>query len=214
MYLQITLPERTPRIGSPVPLPDWLTALNLSPAELADLTDRGYPDTGYLLVVDAAAPESPAGHVVERAGWILEATEARPRWQERRLSASELAARADQAAAAAVERINSEAGAERAKYITVTTGQEGTYLAKQAEADRFIAGGDGPFPYLDSEAAALGVPVDQVAGDVAATAAQWTAINARIEGARRGALVRVERARVAGDALAIDAVFPVAWPAQ
>lgn len=92
MYLKINLPTRLPTGEDAGPLPGWLAALNLSPAELADLTERGYPDTGYLLVVDEPPPAPPPGHVVERDGWVVGATTASPRWSARPLTAAELAA--------------------------------------------------------------------------------------------------------------------------
>lgn len=118
----------------------------------------------------------------------------------------------DELVASAVARINMEAGELRARRITVTVGQEGTYIAKQAEADRYFAGDPGSYPYLDAEAAAVGSTRAEVAELVRATAEGWTALNAAIEGARRGALVAVERAAAAGDAVGVAGVFPVAWP--
>jgi hypothetical protein len=115
----------------------------------------------------------------------------------------------EQVKAAAVERINREAGDERAKHITVTTGQSATYIEKQKEAERYAAGGEGPFWYLEAEAEATGDTVEAVAALVLATAAAWTPINAAIEGKRRGALVAVDKAATAEE---VEAIFPVAWP--
>ncbi|HYD29185.1 hypothetical protein [Brevundimonas sp.] len=117
----------------------------------------------------------------------------------------------DDVAGWAVERINREAGAQRGAHITVAVGQEATYLAKQAEAARFAAGGGGVFPYLDAEAEATGATRAEVAAVVLATAEAWTVLNARIEGRRRGLLVATEAARVAGDVAAIRALFPLTW---
>jgi hypothetical protein len=120
---------------------------------------------------------------------------------------------AEQLAAAkkdAIDRVNREAGEQRAAHITVTTGQEGTYIAKQAEAERWQAGGAGPFPYLDAEAEATNSSVSDVAALVLATAAAWTMLNAGIEGRRRGALVAIDAAQ---SIEAVEAAFPIAWPA-
>ena len=111
--------------------------------------------------------------------------------------------------AAAVERINREAGDERARYITVTTGQSATYIEKQKEAERYAAGSDGPFYYLEAEAEATGDTVEAVAALVLETADAWTRLNAAIEGKRRGALVAVDKATTAEE---VEAIFPVAWP--
>lgn len=115
----------------------------------------------------------------------------------------------DEARAVAVARINFEAGAAREPHITVTAGQSATYLSKQIEAERYRDRQGGPYPYLEAEAAATGSTVEDVAALVLATAEAWTALNARIEGVRRGALVAVERA---ADVAEVDAVFPIAWP--
>ena len=111
---------------------------------------------------------------------------------------------------AAIARINTEAGAERAKYVTVTAGQEGTYVEKKAEAEAFASGGAGPFPYLEAEASETGSTVADIAALVNATAAAWTAINATIEGKRRGGIVAVEAAQTVAE---VESVFPIAWPA-
>lgn len=120
-----------------------------------------------------------------------------------------VAERLAQAKAAAIARINAEAGAEREKYITVTIGQEGTYIEKKAEAIAFAGGGGGPFPYLEAEAEACSVTVADIADSVNAAAAAWTVVNAAIEGKRRGGVVSVEAAQTVAD---VEAVFPIAWP--
>lgn len=113
------------------------------------------------------------------------------------------------AKAAAAARINTEAGAARAKYITVTAGQEATYLDKEREAAVYAGNPGGSYPYLAAEATATGTTVAAVADLVNATAAQWRGLNAQIEGKRRGALVAIE---AAPDVAAVNAVFPIAWP--
>jgi len=165
-------------------------------------------------LVDAAPPAAPGNRSVRQplVAWAVGAAVVTVTYAVVELAAAELAADLAAVEAAAVGRINREAGGERARHITVTTGQEGTYLAKQAEAERFLAGVPGPHPYLEAEAAATGAAVAAVAAVVAETAAQWTALNAAIEGARRGALVAVERAVAIGDRAAVEAVFPIAWP--
>ena len=121
-----------------------------------------------------------------------------------------VAEKLEAAKAAAVTRINAEAGAERAKRITVTIGQEGTYIEKGREAAAFVAGGSGTFPYLEAEAIATNSTVADVAALVNATAAAWVPINASIEGKRRGALVAVDAAQTDAE---VEAIFPIAWPA-
>lgn len=176
---------------------------------------RYCPTWQILPLVDV--PPSAPGKRVERqpeAEWIIGADAVAVSYRVVDLTADEATAQLLAVAAEAAERINREAGEQRARHITVTTGQEGTYTAKQAEVERYAAGGVAPFPYLEAEAAATGATVADIAGLVLATAKAWTALNARIEGARRGALVAVDRAVAAGDAAAVAAVFPIAWPSS
>lgn len=206
-------------VSDPGPLPPELQG-TLSDADLADLswTDEalGFHGFGYWPVEREAPAYDPATqrlsgevarHLAAGRCVVVEVPLAVG------MTEAELQAGVERVAAEAVARINAEAGEQRARHITVTTGQEGTYTAKQAEAERYAAGGAAPFPYLEAEAAATGSTVDDVAALVLATAKAWTALNAGIEGARRGALVAVERAVAAGEVAAVAAVFPVAWPA-
>ncbi|HYH39938.1 MAG TPA: hypothetical protein VD860_17080 [Azospirillum sp.] len=113
--------------------------------------------------------------------------------------------------AAAIRRINAEAGDLRAQHVTVTIGQEGTYLEKAREARAFQADASPSpvaYPYLSAEATHTGMTMAEVAQLVTTTEAAWTAINAEIEGRRRGALVAVDRA---DDVAEVGAVFPIRW---
>lgn len=114
--------------------------------------------------------------------------------------------------AATVIKINAEAGAQRARHITVTTGQEGTYIEKAAEARAFAsdpAPDPARYPYLEAEAGYTGQTLDDLATVVLATAAAWTTINAQIEGLRQRALRAAASASSPGD---LDALFPISWP--
>ncbi|WP_395459836.1 hypothetical protein ACHMW5_35785 (plasmid) [Azospirillum melinis] len=112
----------------------------------------------------------------------------------------------------AVDQVNREAGEARARFITVTIGQEGTYIDKGNEATAFLAD-EAPtaakYPYLYAEADATGQPVESIAALVNQTALAWRPLNARIEGLRQGALKAVKDA---GTPAAVAAVFPIAWP--
>lgn len=116
------------------------------------------------------------------------------------------------ARAAAITRINVEAGQRRAAYITVTTGQEVTYITKEREAKEYLAAetpSPADYPYLAAEAAALGVQLAALAVTVASTSAAWHEINVGIEAVRVSACDRVKKA---ADVAAVDSIFPVAWP--
>lgn len=106
------------------------------------------------------------------------------------------------AKAAATERINAAVGAARAALITDIPGQQATYLAKEAEARRVLAGDIGDTPYLTAEAAATGRPVADIARTVAATADNWHALNAGYEAGRQAALQRIAAAATPDEAAA------------
>jgi len=128
------------------------------------------------------------------------------------LTASEKAELLEAMRATAVAQINAEAGTQRARHITVTTGQEGTYIEKAAEARAFAsdpAPDPARYPYLAAEAGYTGQTIDDVATRVLATAAAWTTINAQIEGLRQRALRAAASASSPGD---LDALFPISWP--
>lgn len=110
-------------------------------------------------------------------------------------------------------RIDQEAGAFRTNFITDVPGQAETYSAKAAEAARFAADPAGDYPFLQAEAQATGRSIVAVAAEVGATAAQWTQLGARIEGARMAAKRTVSICRAAGDWAAMDAAAVVDWPA-
>lgn len=125
-YIQITLPARLVA-GGPLDLPGWLAALDLSPAELADLTERGYPGVGYLLFVDNPPPAPSPGHVVERDGWAVGETTASPRWVTRAMTE-------DERTALTTDRINAvKAEAQRRIYAVAPAWKQANLTARAAE---------------------------------------------------------------------------------
>ncbi len=97
---------------------------------------------------------------------------------------------ADIQAQAAAE-VDLLAGKTRLKYVTVSPGQEMTYTAKLADAERYIAAeypaDTAPYPWIHAEAQATGATPTQVADLIVYTAGLWTTIGAKIEGARQAA---------------------------
>lgn len=90
--------------------------------------------------------------------------------------------------------IDADADKVRSMFITNTPGQMATYLEKEQEARRVLAGDATPTVFLAAEAAALGTTVPQLAQEVVDQADQWRPIGARIEAARRKAKVDVAQA--------------------
>jgi len=195
--------------GPPMPLPEVIILSDGRPRTKPDtFTEEEIAEAGY-----AEAPSMPAfDPVTQRCLWIEGA------WVVEDLPVPTLQQRVEEAARVAVARVNAEAGQQRAKYITVTTGQEGTYVVKAEEARRFRDLPEGEaataeaFPYLSAEALCCGTTMEAVAALVLATETAWHQLNALIEGRRRGALVAIEAARQAGDLSGVESVFPVAWP--
>lgn len=104
-----------------------------------------------------------------------------------------------------------DAGAEalRAPLISNIAGQQMTYLNKEREADAWtVSSNPLNFPYLNEEATRKGQPIATVAAMVKATAAQWRAIDARIEGARTAAKDAVT---AASDMAGKEAAANVDW---
>jgi len=92
------------------------------------------------------------------------------------------------------QRIDADAEVARAQFLTPGEGQALTYFAKQMEAESLAADPDAPAIILRAEAAAMGVPVADLAQEVLAAVAAWTAKNAAIEAARRGAKKQISEA--------------------
>lgn len=101
--------------------------------------------------------------------------------------------------AAAVIRISGEvdlyAGHTRLRFITVSPGQEATYISKLEDARAYIAAGyptnSSPFVWVHAEAAATGATATQVADLIVYTAGLWSMVGSQIEGARQAAKMAI-----------------------
>jgi hypothetical protein len=112
----------------------------------------------------------------------------------------------DRVKARAVARINANASSLRGQYITVIPGQEMIYLAKEAEAVRYLAETpetlDG-FPMLAAEVGITAPTAYELAQLWANMSALWRQVAAQIETARLTAIYAIEAAE---DAAAVDAI--------
>ena len=90
--------------------------------------------------------------------------------------------------------VDQDAEKVRSVFITSTPGQMGTYLVKEAEARRVLAGEAGNTEFLTAEAEAVGVSIEELASEVVAQADQWRPVGARIEAARRKAKCAIQAA--------------------
>lgn len=115
--------------------------------------------------------------------------------------------------ARAVARVNDAASSLRGQYITVIPGQEMIYLAKEAEAVRYLAETpatlDG-YPMLAAEVGITAPTAYELAQLWANMSALWRGIAAQIETARLGAIYQIE---TAPDAAAVDAIVAAALEA-
>ena len=97
------------------------------------------------------------------------------------------------------------AGQTRARFMTVTEGQESVYAEKSREADAWVADarpstGGGAYPHLEAEATASGITLGEVAENVLATRALWQGVlSPAIEATRMAAKRRVDVALTIGD---------------
>lgn len=107
------------------------------------------------------------------------------------------------AIAEALAKVDTAAGAARARYITTSPGQAETYQAKYEDAQSFAAGAGGPHPWVAADAAAFGLTDTQAAQAIIDQRDTWVALGAQIEQIRLTAkqLIRAaETPRAAFDA--------------
>ncbi|MBB6191505.1 hypothetical protein FHS51_001732 [Sphingobium wenxiniae] len=173
----------------------------------AELDGIDLADFGAAAVEPGAPPACDAEHRVEESQPVLSGGRWVQTWQVVARSAEELAAHQ----AALLAQVDSEAGAFRLHFITETPGQAQTYDAKATEAAAWTAAADPQpqdFPFLSAEAAACAMTIGEVAAIITATTAQWTALAARIEGARMAAKRAIQAASTFA---AMDAAAAVDW---
>lgn len=117
----------------------------------------------------------------------------------------------EKAKAAAAARVDRQAEAARAAWLTPGAGQAMEYLSTEAEARRFVAsGGAGDYPFLAAELQAKGTgTLAEIAAEVIALADAWTAAGAEIKRLRRSAKMAIEAAETHE---AVAAAAAVAWP--
>lgn len=172
------------------------------------------PDWSIVPVLDEPPPADPDKIVTRlpEESWDVTSDAVRVLYSVADKPPADMAAALTGLKAAAVERVNREAGEARARYITVAVGQGGTYLEKTREARAYLSDtAPDPihYPYLSAEAEHTSQAMDTVARSVAAASDAWIPVNARIEGLRQGALTSI---RGAGSPMAVAAVFPIDWP--
>lgn len=112
----------------------------------------------------------------------------------------------------AIEEIDAAAEVARRRFITIGAGQAMEYMATEAEARDFEAGGAGPWPFLDAEREALGegTTLAQVSAAVLAQVDAWKAAGGEIKRLRRAAKMAIEAAATPA---AVASATVVAWPA-
>lgn len=106
--------------------------------------------------------------------------------------------------AEARRKIDEAAGRARARYITVSPGQDATYTAKYDEAKRFLAAWPvvvvADYPWIEAEAAATGVPEQAAASRIKTQGDIWYGVKGPA----------IEATRVAGK----DAITPLTLIAE
>lgn len=94
-------------------------------------------------------------------------------------------------------KVDEHAEMVRCRYITKGDGQAMAYEAKRQEACRYP--GDGPFPWLEGEAEALGTTPQVVAESIIAARAEWETAGIAIEQARLKAKTEIRAAGTAAE---------------
>lgn len=123
------------------------------------------------------------------------------------------AARLAMARAEAMARINDWAGHERSKHITSSPGQEMLYLAKEAEALRYLAQDPEPtdladFPLIAAEIGITAPTAWQIAQLWAGLSALWRQAAATIEATRLTAARQIAEASTEAEITAALSAFP------
>jgi hypothetical protein len=106
--------------------------------------------------------------------------------------------------------VDQDAGRVRSMFITDAPGQMETYVRKEAEARRVLAGDVTPTLFLATEAAAIGQDLHSLAQEVVDQADAWQPLAARIEAARRASK---EQLATATNLSAIAAAIQIDWAA-
>ena len=119
-------------------------------------------------------------------------------WLDRR-SAAQRAADLERAKAAAIARVNGWASRERARHITAIPGQDMIYLAKEAEAIRWLAADPAPadltaYPLLAAEIGITAETPDQLAQLWVHLGQIWRGLAAGIETQRLGTIKAITEA--------------------
>lgn len=117
----------------------------------------------------------------------------------------------DQMKVQALGEVDAAAEAARRRFITPGGGQAMEYMATEAEARDFNAGGVGPWPFLEAERGALGgdATLAQVSAAVLAQVEAWKVAGGEIKRLRRAAKMAIEAAMTPA---AVAAATVVAWP--
>lgn len=83
-----------------------------------------------------------------------------------------------------VDDVDRLAEERRACFITRGDGQAMAYVEKYQEAVEYQTGAEGEYPHLEAEAAALGVEVSTLAGEIIAMRRAWVKVSSVVEAAR------------------------------
>lgn len=89
------------------------------------------------------------------------------------------------------DEIDASAGKARARYLTISPGQEATYTAKYADAKAFMEAGESPdmerHPWIKQEAARTGMTFEAAATRIKQLGDYWQfTVGPNIEGTRMG----------------------------
>lgn len=195
-------------VMGPLELPEvWHNISGLPALPVDELVALGW----YPYLEEPQPPANPYTHRVTQSFEFYE-DHVYGAWVVTPLTAGEQAARLQARKTEAVAQVNRQAGESRSRYITVTPGQEATYIMKEAEVKAYLAAEnpvDTDYPILKAEADACGMTLAAVASLVSSTAAAWRQVAAQIEGLRRGAIVAIESATTGAQ---IDQALAITWP--
>lgn len=94
----------------------------------------------------------------------------------------------------------------RLQFLTAGMGQAMTYQRKEAEARAWLADNTTRTPFLEAEASACDITVEELVPVVIARADQWEVVGALIEGERMGAKAKIAQGETFADIVKVGRI--------
>lgn len=94
----------------------------------------------------------------------------------------------------ALEVLDADVSEAQQRWLTSLPAQASVYRSKASEAQRYISGSEGDFPWLLAESEVSGLSIADVAQAVVNAARKWDVVGAKIEATRLAAKRNIQAA--------------------